>query len=103
MHLQEAEAALELKKFEELGKAELALAIASEKASQIEKMAEADLNVWYLLKYLLLYVKSRGTYRLLSIDYNCSYTCYQRSNMAYSLNQLKVAHEFSSSTFNKTS
>ncbi|KAL1831001.1 hypothetical protein ACET3Z_000652 [Daucus carota] len=41
----EAEAALELKKFEELGKAELALAIASEKASQIEKMAEADLNI----------------------------------------------------------
>ncbi|XP_063947948.1 MICOS complex subunit MIC60, mitochondrial isoform X2 [Daucus carota subsp. sativus] len=41
----EAEAALELKKFEELGKAELASAIASEKASQIEKMAEADLNI----------------------------------------------------------
>ncbi|KAK1371719.1 Mitochondrial inner membrane protein Mitofilin [Heracleum sosnowskyi] len=41
----EAETAQELKKLEELGKAEVASAIASEKASQIEKMAEADLNI----------------------------------------------------------
>lgn len=43
--MQEAEAALELKKVQELAKAELASAVASEKASHIEKMAEADLNV----------------------------------------------------------
>ncbi|KAM7513659.1 hypothetical protein LguiA_003242 [Lonicera macranthoides] len=41
----EAEAELELKKTQELAKAELAAAIASEKASQIEKMAEANLNI----------------------------------------------------------
>ncbi|KAL8110725.1 MICOS complex subunit MIC60, mitochondrial [Apium graveolens] len=41
----EAETAEELKKLEELGKAEVASAIASEKASQIEKMAEADLDI----------------------------------------------------------
>lgn len=46
--MQEAETAEELKKVEELGKAEVASAIASEKASQIEKMAEADLNVCFL-------------------------------------------------------
>lgn len=43
--MQESEAELELKKTQELAKAELAAAIASEKASQIEKMAEANLNV----------------------------------------------------------
>lgn len=41
----EAEAALELKIMQELGKAELASAVASEKASHIEKMAEANLNI----------------------------------------------------------
>lgn len=41
---------MSLKKFQDLAKAELAAAIASEKAAQIEKMAEANLNVRYLLK-----------------------------------------------------
>ncbi|MCD7468813.1 hypothetical protein HAX54_007306 [Datura stramonium] len=40
-----AEAELKLKKAQELGKAELDAAIASEKASQIEKMAEANLHI----------------------------------------------------------
>uniref|UniRef100_A0A5B7A9L1 MICOS complex subunit MIC60 n=1 Tax=Davidia involucrata TaxID=16924 RepID=A0A5B7A9L1_DAVIN len=41
----EAEAELKLKKIQELAKAELASAIASEKASQIEKMTEANLHI----------------------------------------------------------
>ncbi|XP_010531399.1 PREDICTED: uncharacterized protein LOC104807708 isoform X2 [Tarenaya hassleriana] len=41
----ETEAQLALEKTQELAKAELASAIAREKASQIEKMAEADLNI----------------------------------------------------------
>ncbi|XP_015073677.1 MICOS complex subunit MIC60 isoform X2 [Solanum pennellii] len=41
----EAEAELTLKKAQELGKAQLDAAIASEKASQIEKMAEANLHI----------------------------------------------------------
>ncbi|XP_010261197.1 PREDICTED: MICOS complex subunit MIC60 [Nelumbo nucifera] len=41
----ENEAELHLKKVQELSKAELAAAIASEKASQIEKMAEANLHI----------------------------------------------------------
>ncbi|KAK4366786.1 hypothetical protein RND71_014666 [Anisodus tanguticus] len=41
----EAEAELKLKKAQELGKAELDAAIASEKASQVEKMAEANLHI----------------------------------------------------------
>ncbi|XP_042495159.1 MICOS complex subunit MIC60 isoform X1 [Macadamia integrifolia] len=41
----ENEVELQLKKVQELAKAELAAAIASEKASQIEKMAEANLNI----------------------------------------------------------
>ncbi|KAL3371067.1 hypothetical protein AABB24_007879 [Solanum stoloniferum] len=41
----EAEAELKLKKAQELGKAQLDAAIASEKASQIEKMAEANLHI----------------------------------------------------------
>lgn len=40
---------MKLQKAQELGKAELAAAIASEKAAQIEKMAEANLHVSYLL------------------------------------------------------
>lgn len=43
--LQETEAQLALSKAEELAKAEMISAIAKEKAAQIEKMAEADLNV----------------------------------------------------------
>ncbi|KAL6991901.1 hypothetical protein U1Q18_010012 [Sarracenia purpurea var. burkii] len=43
--LKEAEAELTLKKIQELAKAELATAIASEKASLIVKMAEANLHV----------------------------------------------------------
>lgn len=39
------EADKQLKKEQELAKAELAAAIAKEKSSQIEKIAEADLNV----------------------------------------------------------
>lgn len=41
----EAEAELKLKKMHDLAKADLAAAIASEKASQIEKMAEANLHI----------------------------------------------------------
>ncbi|KAF8411515.1 hypothetical protein HHK36_004067 [Tetracentron sinense] len=41
----ENEAKLQLKKVQELANAELAAAIASEKASQIEKMAEANLHI----------------------------------------------------------
>ncbi|KAM5577373.1 MICOS complex subunit MIC60, mitochondrial [Rosa sericea] len=41
----ENEAEMKLKKVEELAKAELAAAIASEKASQIEKMTEANLHI----------------------------------------------------------
>lgn len=41
----ENEAEMKLKKFEELAKAELAAAIASEKTSQIEKMTEANLHI----------------------------------------------------------
>ncbi|NP_001335241.1 MICOS complex subunit MIC60-like protein isoform 1 [Solanum lycopersicum] len=41
----EDEAELKLKKAQELGKAQLDAAIASEKASQIEKMAEANLHI----------------------------------------------------------
>lgn len=43
--LQETEAQLALSKVEELAKAEMISEIAKEKAAQIEKMAEADLNV----------------------------------------------------------
>ncbi|XP_021275148.1 serine/threonine-protein kinase MRCK beta [Herrania umbratica] len=41
----EREAEMKLQKAQELGKAELAAAIASEKAAQIEKMAEANLHI----------------------------------------------------------
>ncbi|TYJ10568.1 hypothetical protein E1A91_A11G215800v1 [Gossypium mustelinum] len=41
----EMEAELKLQKAQELGKAELAAAIANEKAAQIEKLAEANLNI----------------------------------------------------------
>ncbi|KAF6149221.1 hypothetical protein GIB67_026077 [Kingdonia uniflora] len=41
----EKETEVELKKVQDLAKAELAAAIVSEKASQIEKMAEADLHI----------------------------------------------------------
>ncbi|XVF61699.1 hypothetical protein PTKIN_Ptkin08bG0151500 [Pterospermum kingtungense] len=41
----EREAELKLQKAQELGKAELAAAIANEKAAQIEKMAEANLHI----------------------------------------------------------
>lgn len=41
----ETEADMKLKKMQELAKAQLAAAVASEKASQIEKMAEANLNI----------------------------------------------------------
>lgn len=51
--MQETEAEMKLKKLEELSKAELAAAIASEKASQIEKMAEANLNVCIFVPKLL--------------------------------------------------
>lgn len=43
--MQEEEAEVQLTKAQELAKAELAAAIASEKASQIEKIAEANMNV----------------------------------------------------------
>ena len=43
--LQDEETDTQLKKIKELSKAELAAAIAKEKSSQIEKIAEADLNV----------------------------------------------------------
>lgn len=43
--LQENELESKLRKLQDLAKAELAAAIASEKAAQIEKMAEANLHV----------------------------------------------------------
>lgn len=43
--MQETEAELKLKKVQELAKAEQAALIASEKAAQIENMAEANLHV----------------------------------------------------------
>jgi len=48
--LQEVEAELKLKQAQELAKAELNAAIANEKAAQIEKMTEANVNVRFLLK-----------------------------------------------------
>jgi mitofilin len=48
--MQENEAELKLEKLEEFTKAVLAASIASEKATQLEKMAEANLHVRYLLK-----------------------------------------------------
>jgi mitofilin len=47
--MQENEAELKLEKLEEFTKAALAAAIVSEKATQLEKMAEANLHVRYLL------------------------------------------------------
>lgn len=44
-YLQEMEVEQKLKQMRDIAKAELAAAIAREKASQIEKMAEADLHV----------------------------------------------------------
>ncbi|KZV39087.1 formation of crista junctions protein 1-like [Dorcoceras hygrometricum] len=49
----ETEAELKLKKMHDLAKADLAAAIASEKASQIEKMAEANLHVYFLSTSLI--------------------------------------------------
>lgn len=43
--MQEEEARKQLERVQELAKAELAAAIAKEKATQIERIAEADLNV----------------------------------------------------------
>lgn len=43
--MQEKEVEQRLKEMQDIAKAELAAAIASEKASQIEKMAEANLHV----------------------------------------------------------
>jgi len=43
--LQEREAESKLKELQELAKAELAASLAWEKAAQVEKMAEANLNV----------------------------------------------------------
>lgn len=43
--MQESEAEMKLEKAQELAKAELNAAIANEKATQIEKMAEANINV----------------------------------------------------------
>lgn len=43
--MQEMEAEQRLKEMQDIAQAELAAAIASEKASQIEKMAEANLHV----------------------------------------------------------
>nr|XP_027079173.1 MICOS complex subunit MIC60-like [Coffea arabica] len=45
LEIKKNEAELEMKKLQELAKAELASAIASEKAAQIEKMAEANVHI----------------------------------------------------------
>lgn len=50
--LQEEEAELELTKAKELAKAEIAAAIASEKSSQLEKLAEANLHVWLIFSVI---------------------------------------------------
>jgi mitofilin len=44
--MQENEAEMKLQKLAEFAKAELLAASAREKAAQIEKMTEANLNVW---------------------------------------------------------
>lgn len=52
--LQENEEELKLRKLQDMAKAELAAAIASEKAAQIEKMAEANLHVSNLAQVIVL-------------------------------------------------
>jgi MICOS complex subunit MIC60 len=47
--IQEEETRKQLERVQELAKAELAAAISKEKASQIERIAEANLNVGILL------------------------------------------------------
>lgn len=47
--IQEEEARKQLERVQELAKAELGAAISKEKASQIERIAEANLNVSILL------------------------------------------------------
>lgn len=49
---QEEEAQELVQKVKDLAKAELAAAIAAEKSSQIERIAEANLNVCHLLPWL---------------------------------------------------
>lgn len=74
---------MKLKKVEELAKAELAAAIASEKTSQIEKMTEANLHVSrlrsdkqllslticsiLLLAYISLIWKKKGSMKVLTL------------------------------------
>ena len=48
--MHEIETNLKLKQTQELAKAELNAAIANENAAQIQKMAEANVNVRFLLK-----------------------------------------------------
>lgn len=48
--MQENESEMKLQRFQELAKAELSGAIASEKAAHIEKIAEANLNVRHFLE-----------------------------------------------------
>lgn len=58
-------------KLKDLAKAELAAAIASEKASQIEKMEEANLNVWsHQLNSFLIIIKTyNAVIRKMKIQY----------------------------------
>lgn len=62
----EAEAELKLKKMHDLAKADLAAAIASEKASQLEKMAEANLHINALC--MAFYARSKEARQSLSVQ-----------------------------------
>lgn len=59
--LQKSEEEFQLKKAEELAKAELAAAIAREKAAQIEKLGEADLHVRVMHKWKIMFVFTLST------------------------------------------
>lgn len=68
--MQQLEAEFKLEKVEELAKAELTATIASEKAAQIERIAEANLHVrcaWFSVLSLILIL----------IRYICRWNCYE--------------------------
>lgn len=76
--LKEKEAEQELKKTQELAKAELAAAIAGEKAGQIEKMAEANLHVNYLHIAFRVLIHTLYSWKKWNI-------CFMLSSMLFSL------------------
>jgi hypothetical protein len=72
--MQENESEMKLQRFQELAKAELSGAIASEKAAHIEKIAEANLNVRYFLEMdvLPLFMLIRGLKFFFNGIFSCS-------------------------------